>query len=323
MANKTERLGVSYCQCIATENNWIFREQPIGDIGIDAHMEFNDDKGKTQRLLAVQIKSGESFFKEKKGDNIIFRGIDDRQYRYWTTYPLPCIIVLYNPKDRMCIWQKLTSETIEKIGKGYRIAVPQNQVFLDSNSNGILKEFTNLPNYITNYNFLLSQMIFMQIIERGGIVKLHSEDWVNKSAGIRSLKLIVNDGECEEEYYYPYSHYYCNHYVSGIEVFRRLFPWAEFFADEEYYEKTDYEQWKRSGNCYYNKEEDKWVTIGDSFEVFRKGLDPLREIDHYGELIEFKLIMRLNDLGKSFLTVDRYTSQPRPYSNVKPYETIS
>lgn len=39
MANTTERIGVSYCSLIAAKTEWMFREQPIDDIGIDAHME--------------------------------------------------------------------------------------------------------------------------------------------------------------------------------------------------------------------------------------------------------------------------------------------
>lgn len=74
MANNIERLGVSFCEYVANKNDWIFREQPIGDIGIDAHMEFNDTDGETQRLLAIQIKSGESFFREKKTETLFLEG---------------------------------------------------------------------------------------------------------------------------------------------------------------------------------------------------------------------------------------------------------
>lgn len=125
MANSTEREGVYYCAKIATKNNWMFREQPIDDVGIDAHMEFVESSGKSKQLLALQIKSGVSWFKERKGSNIIFRGINNRQYNYWTMNTLPCIVVLYNPVDEMCIWQKLTNETIErtKAGKGTRTAI--------------------------------------------------------------------------------------------------------------------------------------------------------------------------------------------------------
>ena len=70
MANTTERIGVSYCSLIASKTEWMFREQPIDDIGIDAHMERTDKDGKVQQLLALQIKSGESYFKENKGEYV-------------------------------------------------------------------------------------------------------------------------------------------------------------------------------------------------------------------------------------------------------------
>lgn len=161
MANFTERQGIGYCEMVAAKNGWIFREQPIGDIGIDAHMEMVENSGRPKQLLAMQIKSGESWFGEQKDNDIIFRGIDVRQYNYWTTNSLPCIVVLYNPDSNICIWQMLTSETIERTknggGKGYFIRVPLTQVFLDDLSNKKLLSFTNLPEHITNYNFLLSQ----------------------------------------------------------------------------------------------------------------------------------------------------------------------
>jgi len=98
MANSTERIGIYHCAEIAERNKWMFREQPIDDVGIDAHMEFIDNMNPKQ-LIALQIKSGSSWFKEKRGNSIIFRGINERQYNYWTMNSLPCIVVLYNPED--------------------------------------------------------------------------------------------------------------------------------------------------------------------------------------------------------------------------------
>lgn len=139
MASPTERIGVCHCGEIAERNNWMFREQPVDDVGIDAHMEFIESSGKPKQLLALQIKSGASWFKEKKDGYIIFRNINNRQYNYWTMNTLPCIVVLYNPDDDMCIWQKLTDETIERTndgkGKGFFVKVPITQVFLNASSN--------------------------------------------------------------------------------------------------------------------------------------------------------------------------------------------
>ena len=319
MASSTERLGVHHCGETAERNGWLFREQPINDVGIDAHIEFIDSSGKPKQLLALQIKSGESWFKEKKDGCIVFRDINERQYTYWTTNSLPCIVVLYNPNDNCCIWQKLTADTIEKTkggeGKGYYVKVPLTHVFLNDLSNEQLLSFTNLPEHIINYNFLLSQKEFMQIIRDGGEVKLHSNEWVNKSSGRGETELIVDDGECIKKYLYPYWF----PFTPYTEVFPRLFPWADFSADEDFYEDSDEALW-REYNCFYDKEDGEWLVVGDTFEEFRKKLNPLRSIDHSGEVAEYMLILRLNDLGRSFLKVNEFVSQSQVYAGTRPTE---
>lgn len=66
MANFTEQIGVNHIGEIATRNKWMFRPQPIDDVGIDAHMEATEPTGESKQLLALQIKSGTSWFREKK-----------------------------------------------------------------------------------------------------------------------------------------------------------------------------------------------------------------------------------------------------------------
>lgn len=319
MANPIEREGIYYCGKIAASHKWMFREQPIDDIGIDAHMEITDELGKTKQLLALQIKSGPSWFKEIKSDYVIFRDINDRQYNYWIENPLPCIVVLYNPGNDMCIWQTLTSETIEKTkggdGKGFFVKVPLSQIFLDSLSNERLINFTNLPEYITNYNFILSQKVFMQILQNDGTIKLHSKEWVNKSSGKGETELIVFDGDNTKKYLYPYFF----PFTPYIEVFPRLFPWADFSIDEDFYEENDEFLW-REFHCYYDKEEGEWLIVGDTFEEFRKKLPPVRSINHSGEVAEYMLVLTLNELGKSFLYVDNFISKKLPYVSARPKE---
>ena len=55
-----------------------------------------------------------------------------------------------------------------------------------------------------------------------------------------------------------------------------------------------------------------------TFEEFRKSLPAIRGVDHSGEVAEYMLILSLNDLGESFLTVDGYVSQIRPYAEARP-----
>lgn len=316
MANSTERIGIYKCGEIAERNNWLFREQPINDIGIDAHMELIEE-GKPKQLLALQIKSGSSWFKEKKDDCIIFRNINERQYNYWTMNSLPCIVILYNPDDNMCIWQELTTETVkctkDGAGKGFYVKIPINQSFLDESSNVKLLAYTNLPQHIQNYNFLLSQKKFMEIIQNGGEVKLHSKEWVNKSSGKGDIKLIVSDGQETKEYAYPYWF----PFTPYTNVFPRLFPWADFSVDEKFFEKSDFELWQQL-HCWYDSEMDDWIVVGDTFEQFRPKLPPMRCVDYAGEVAEYMLVLSLNGLGKSFLEVEQFISETRPYAKARP-----
>lgn len=319
MANSIERMGVHHIGEIAENSGWLFREQLTNDIGIDAHIEFIDSSNKPKQLIALQIKSGSSWFNEKTKDYVVFRDIDERQYSYWTMNSLPCIIVLYNPNDNTCIWQELSNKTIEKTkngnGKGYFVKIPLNQIFLDSSSNEKLLSLTNLPEHIVNYNFLLSQKVFMEVINNGGVVKLHSYEWVNKSSGRGETELIIDDGNEIKKYSYPYWF----PFTPYEDVFPRLFPWASFSADEEFYQDSDETLWKDL-NCWHDKEEDDWIVVGESFEEFRKSLNPMRSVDHAGEVAEYMLILTLNDLGKSFLRVDEFLSNDQPYNSTRPKE---
>lgn len=319
MANHTERIGINHVAEIAERNNWMFREQPVNDIGIDAYMEFAESSGKSKQLLALQIKSGSSWFKERKDENYIFRDINERQYYYWTTNSLPCIVVLYNPDDNTCIWQKLTSDTIKRTsngkGKSFFVEVPISQMFLSEKSNEKLVSFTNLPEYIANYNFLLSQKEFMEALKKGGKIKLHSTEWIHKCSGKGNIELIIQYDNQEYVFSYPYWF----PFTSYTDVFSQLFPWAQFEADEEFFQKKDENDW-REYNCYYDVEEKEWIVVGETFEEFRKKLNPMRCILHSGEVAEYMMYLRLNDLGEAFIKLDEFLSQKNPYVETKPKE---
>ena len=82
--------------------------------------------------------------------------------------------------------------------------------------------------------------------------------------------------------------------------------------------------YKREHKADYGREkieilyEDEWLVVGDSFEEFRKKLNPMRCINHSGEVAEYVMILSLNQLGKSFLKVDGFVSQNQPYTETRP-----
>ncbi len=82
MQTQTERLGVSKLDHYFSSKGWLFREQMIHDFGIDAHVEITNESYPTGQLIAIQIKSGMSFFSEKNNHSYIFR-TEDKHINYW------------------------------------------------------------------------------------------------------------------------------------------------------------------------------------------------------------------------------------------------
>lgn len=100
---QTERAGVI---AVATEINrlgLIWRETPLTDVGIDGQIEFVNDAGQaTGQLLAVQVKSGASYFDDK---GAYWRFYPDPKHRYyWERFPFPVIVVLHSPADGVTYW---------------------------------------------------------------------------------------------------------------------------------------------------------------------------------------------------------------------------
>jgi hypothetical protein len=97
---------------------WIFREQTIADCGIDAQVEVATEQKPTGRLLALQIsllalqiKSGKSFFRKKKG-NLVFHG-KRKHLHYSINHSLPVVIVLHNPETNETIWRRVRYEDVQ------------------------------------------------------------------------------------------------------------------------------------------------------------------------------------------------------------------
>jgi hypothetical protein len=117
----TERIGVTAVQqIIHIEFGWFFREQTVSDHGVDAQIEELDQEGKpTGKLIALQIKTGASYFR-KQGDDYVFYG-KQRHLDYWSNHSLPCYIILHNPENGMTLWQKVERRLAIITDKGWSI----------------------------------------------------------------------------------------------------------------------------------------------------------------------------------------------------------
>jgi small GTP-binding protein len=81
----------------------ISREFNMSDHGIDMEIEFKNDVGEaTGRKLYLQLKSGDSYLRERKSDGAeIFTIKDERHARYWMAQAFPVMLVIRTSEDEV------------------------------------------------------------------------------------------------------------------------------------------------------------------------------------------------------------------------------
>lgn len=122
---RTGRLGVICVDRIVTEElGWIFREQPTADYGIDAQIEICEGGRPTGRLIAVQIKSGSSWFARGDAEGFTYTG-SLRHLDYWLEHSLPVILVLCDPAEYRAYWTPVERGHVRRGGSSWSIRVPR------------------------------------------------------------------------------------------------------------------------------------------------------------------------------------------------------
>lgn len=120
--NPTERLGVIEASYIFTKDlGWIFREQSVVDIGIDAIIEQVENNEPTGKFVAVQIKSGLGHFHRTSEALTLY--ISNIHYNYWTNSNLPVILIAHIPNEAT-YWQELSKKSIEPSKTRWKIEIP-------------------------------------------------------------------------------------------------------------------------------------------------------------------------------------------------------
>ncbi|MFE7132442.1 DUF4365 domain-containing protein [Streptomyces sp. NPDC057638] len=280
-------IGVSRTHiAIQEELGWLFREQPTEDYGIDAHAEVVDGEQVRGRLLALQIKSGPSWFREHGPGGWWFRP-DAEHVSYWTHHSLPVVVVLYHPEEERCYWQLIHRETlIRTSGGGWKLLVPDTQI-LDRSAAAALSGAAEGDPYTLRLRDLRLARPWMRMLAEGTRLVIDIEEWVNKSSGRGSIALGVDneDGNDPERLadwtvFLGLSDY--------TEVVPKLFAWAQVSLHAETYEDAEYDD--------YPYDRDDWGVL----HPYRNGA---------GEVDFYRLELTLNDLGRAFLLVDQFASE--------------
>jgi len=122
--DQINRLGVALVDLTATKLGLIFREQPTSDFGIDAQLEIKIDGQATGRLIAVQIKAGQSRF-QRKPKSGFWHSISSRHQELWLNHSLPVIVILCDLETSICFWEIVTTETCITAGENWKINIPR------------------------------------------------------------------------------------------------------------------------------------------------------------------------------------------------------
>jgi hypothetical protein len=110
-SDNTGRHGIYIAAAAFEAIGFAFREQTTSDFGIDAQLEPRDGCRGTGELLALQIKAGDSYFRESTDKGWWLR-TDRWHVNYWLQYAIPVVLVQVDIAERRVFWEVVTNQTV-------------------------------------------------------------------------------------------------------------------------------------------------------------------------------------------------------------------
>ncbi len=101
--NRTATEGMLFVATVVNDHGSIFR--PVHqetDIGVDGHIELVHAENATGKLVAVQVKSGDSYLASDGSEFSV--AVDQAHLDYWCSYVVPVILVCYSPSKQLAAW---------------------------------------------------------------------------------------------------------------------------------------------------------------------------------------------------------------------------
>lgn len=302
--HSTGRIGVHMCGAMFEEHDFIFREEAIEDYGIDAIIETKEDGVPSGKLIAVQIKSGESYFSKQDENHIVYY-IDNKHRDYWINHSLPVIIALYKKESNECFWEVVDKQTLIPTKTQWKILVPKKQT-INSSCKKLHEIAQNMSEYEHRHASLVFAKEWMKEAKKQGHLILEVGEWVNKTSGKGEFVLITTNDNGDEITLFnrilwgfgnkPYSH-----------VIQEMFPWADIVIDKDFYEE----------NMDFGL--DTCWDIHDKFDDMNnaKRVVPGERIFPYcnyaGEVDRYRLVLTLNHIGQAFLTIEDFLENSKFY----------
>jgi hypothetical protein len=150
-ANKIGRKGVAILNnIIEVEMDWNFRINHLeDDFGIDAYIDIvTKDGGLTGKSIAMQIKSGESYFKHKTDYGWKFYG-EFKHLNYYLNHDIPVILVLIDINLKKAFWTLCDASQTDRTYNGWSIVIPYNQELGIESKSELEKHISPTVDYVS------------------------------------------------------------------------------------------------------------------------------------------------------------------------------
>ncbi len=152
--NKSAKIGKKgitiLSRIVEAELNWILRiNHQEDDFGIDAYIDIISGKKQvTGKSIAIQVKSGESYFKYKNQFGWKFYG-EMRHLNYYLNHEIPVLLVIVDTNKHKAFWALCDANQTEKHDKRWSITIPNNQPLNIANKNELLKHVSPTIDYVS------------------------------------------------------------------------------------------------------------------------------------------------------------------------------
>lgn len=189
--------GVSLIKYIIEhELNWIFRENHLeNDFGIDGYIDIiGDENSVTGKSIAVQVKTGESFFKTQTQSGWTFYG-DNKHLNYYTNLDIPLLIFIVNLEDKKVYWEEFDIHKTSNTENGWTLLIPNRNVLKESTKKNLLQIAGDIIDYMPQIEHqweLNKQLKDSEII----MLNVSQKEVLNMdTSGLTTLlkKLTIND----------------------------------------------------------------------------------------------------------------------------------
>jgi hypothetical protein len=137
-------------QIVEKELHWIFRKNhQEHDYGIDAYIDLTTDlRQVTGKSIALQVKTGESYFTEKNTFGWVYRD-QIEHLNYYLNHQIPVFILLVNEKENKVYWCLCEFDKTEQAGENWKITIPFNQVLNGDSRAQFEKYVSPLIDYVS------------------------------------------------------------------------------------------------------------------------------------------------------------------------------